>query len=254
MSEAEQIIDKQPEQPKTVQRSSPADKLPKEEIKVKKNPKAKKDMGKKPSEPIKGLNAVAVRNNYYRDGYRILKLATVIQGLIALVMGLVILYLINTQDVKYVYFATTEDGRLVKMSALSEPNLSAPALMSWSAQAVSQTMTFGFHDYKKRLQESSRFFTRAGWGKFTEALEKSGIMDGVESNQQVVTAAPKRAPIIVREGMSNGRYEWYVEIPMSITYKAGAKVRAESPLVRLKIVRVPKLENPHGVGIEQWIQ
>ena len=216
-------------------------------------PKAKPDTKAK-AQPIKGLNAVAVRNNYYRDGYRMLKLAAVFQALIALVLGVIILYLVNTQEVKYVYFATTEDGRLVKMSALSEPNLSTPALMSWSAQAVSQTMTFGFHDYKKRLQESSRFFTRAGWSKFTQALEKSGIMTAVESNQQVVTAAPKRAPVIVREGMKNGRYEWYVEIPMSITYKAGAKVRAESPLVRLKIVRVPKLENAHGVGIEQWIQ
>ncbi len=252
MSETDQITDTQ-EAPKTTMGSEASNAEPKE-IKVKRSVDTTKEPPKKPKAPIKGLNDIAVRNNYYRDGYRILKLATVVQGGLALVMAITILYLLNVQDIKYVYFATTEDGRLVKMSALSEPNLSSPALMSWSAQAVSQTMTFGFHDYKKRLQESSRFFTRAGWGKFTEALEASGIMDGVESNQQVVTAAPKRAPIIVREGMANGRYEWYVEIPMSITYKAGAKVRAESPLVRLKIVRVPKLENPHGVGIEQWIQ
>ena len=202
----------------------------------------------------KGLEAVALRNNFYRDGYRTLKLAVFLQAIALFMMGGVVFYMANAQEVKYVYFATTEDGRLVKMTPLSEPNLSTPALMSWSAQAVSQTMTFGFHDYRKRLQESSRFFTRPGWAKFTDALERSGIMETVEANQQVVTAAPSSAPVVLQEGIVNGRYEWLVEIPVNITYKAGSQVRSDLPRVRLKIVRVSKLESPHGVGIEQWLQ
>ncbi len=203
---------------------------------------------------VQGVSAVALRNHFYRDGYRLLKLAAIVQASVLLVLGVIILYLVMSKEIEYVYFATTADGRLVKMTALSEPNLSTPALMSWSAQAVAQTMTFGFHDYKKRLQESSRFFTRPGWAKFTEALEVSGIMGAVEEFKQVVTAAPVRAPVIVQEGMVNGRYEWVVEIPMNVTYKAGSKIRSEDPMVRLRIVRVPKLENPHGVGIEQWLE
>jgi len=207
-----------------------------------------------PPQSFKGLDAVVHRNNFYRDGYRTLKLAVFVQAIAVLMLGGVIFYMANKENVKYVYFASTEDGRLVKMSPLSEPNLSTPALMSWTAQAVAQTMTFGFHDYRKRLQESSRFFTRPGWAKFTEALEKSSIMTTVEANQQVVTAAPRSAPVVIQEGMVNGRYEWLVEIPMNITYKAGSKIRSDAPTVRLKIVRVSKLENAHGVGIEQWLQ
>lgn len=202
----------------------------------------------------RGLDAVLMRNDFYRDGYRALKMAVLALTLAVLLLGGIIFYLVNTQDIKHVYFATTEDGRLVKMLPLTEPNLSTPALMSWTAQAVAQTMTFGFHDYRKRLQESSRFFTRPGWAKFTEALEKSGIMDSVEANKQVVTAAPSSAPTLISEGIVNGRYEWLVEVPMNITYKAGSQVRADSPTIRLKIVRVPKLESAHGVGIEQWLQ
>jgi len=202
----------------------------------------------------KGLNAIALRNNFYRDGYRTLKLAVMVQALAILLMGGVIFYVINSKNIEYVYFATTEDGRLIKMSALAEPNLSTPALLSWSAQAVAQTMTFGYHDYRKRLQESSRLFTRPGWAKFTAALESSGIVSRVEDNNQVVTAAPTVAPKIVQEGIVNGRYEWRLEIPMNITYRSGTKVHSESPVVMLKIVRVPRLENPNGIGIEQWLQ
>lgn len=202
----------------------------------------------------KGLNAISLRNDYYRDGFRTMKMAVMLQALVILLLGVVILFMINSKKVEYVYFATTEDGRLVKMSALAEPNLSTPALLSWSAQAVAQTMTFGYHDYRKRLQESSRFFTRPGWAKFTAALEGSGIVGRVEDNNQVVTAAPTAAPKIVQEGIVNGRYEWRLEIPMNITYRSGSKVHSESPIVMLKIVRVPRLENPNGIGIEQWLQ
>jgi intracellular multiplication protein IcmL len=139
------------------------------------------------------------------------------------------------------------------MVALNEPNLSTPALMSWSAQAATEVMTFGFNDYRRRLQEASRNFTRTGWASFTGALDKSRILEMVQQNQQVVTAAPRSAPVLISEGMSNGRYQWQIEIPMVITYQAGSQTRADNLIVTLLIVRVSKLESPNGVGIEQWV-
>ena len=162
-------------------------------------------------------------------------------------------FVIHVHQPKNRYFATTEDGRLVPMVALSEPNLSSPALMSWSAQAATEVMTFGFNDYRRRLQEASRNFTRRGWESFTEALQKSRILVTVEANQQVVTAAPTGAPIIESEGLVRGRYQWVVQIPMVLTYQSGASTRSDSLLVTLVIVRVPRLESANGIGIEQWI-
>ena len=40
---------------------------------------------------------------------------------------------------------------------------------------------------------------------------------------------------------------------MMVTYQFGQQQRNVSMNVRLLIVRVPKLESPNGVGIEQWI-
>jgi intracellular multiplication protein IcmL len=204
-------------------------------------------------EILKTVGSVIVRNEFYRDGYRTLLRIAVIEAMI--IMGLVgaMYMVIQVHQPENRYFATTEDGRLVPMVALSEPNLSVPALMSWSAQAATEVMTFGFNDYKRRLQQASRNFTRLGWVSFTSALEKSRIIEMVEANGQVVSAAPASAPILISEGVVNGRYQWQVQVPLVVTYQAGSSVRDDKMLVTLLLVRVPKLESPNGVGIEQWI-
>ncbi|MCB1557239.1 MAG: DotI/IcmL/TraM family protein, partial [Alphaproteobacteria bacterium] len=123
----------------------------------------------------------------------------------------------------------------------------------WVAQASTEVMTFTFTDYRRRLQEASRNFTRKGWESFTKALEQSRIIELVEDNQQVVTAAPRGAPLLLEEGIRGGRYSWVVQIPMVVTYQSGSKSRSDNLMVTVVIVRVPRLESPNGVGIEQWI-
>lgn len=206
-----------------------------------------------PEEDMSGLGRVVVRNEFYRDGYRsLLRLAT-LQGFVILGLLGAMYFVIQVHQPENRYFATTEDGRLVPMVPLNEPNMSTPALMSWVAQSATEVMTFGFNDYRRRLQESSRNFTRRGWESFTQALSRSRIIEMVEANQQVVTAAPQGAPIIVSEGLVAGRYQWEVQMPLILTYQSGARTRTDNLLVTLIVVRVPRLESANGIGIEQWI-
>lgn len=200
-----------------------------------------------------GLGKVVVRNEFYRDGYRSLLKIALIQ--VFVIVGLIgaMYVVIQTHQPENRYFATTEDGRLVPMIALSEPNMSAPALMSWVAQASTEVMTFGFNDYRRRLQESSRNFTRRGWESFTQALQRSRIIEMVEANQQVVTAAPQGAPILESQGLVAGRYQWVIQLPIVLTYQSGSLSRSDNLLVTIVVVRVPRLESPNGIGIEQWI-
>ena len=204
-------------------------------------------------EDISGLGTVVVRNEFYRDGYRNLLRVIFLQGIVIVGLIMVMFYIVKVHQPENRYFATTEDGRLMPMVALNEANLSAPALMSWVAQSTTEVMTFGFSDYHRRLQEASRNFTRRGWDSFTSALEASRIIEMVEANQQVVSAAPRGAPIIQWEGLSQGRYQWIVQIPLVLTYQSGDRKQTKNMLVKVVIVRVPRLESPNGVGIEQWI-
>lgn len=221
--------------------------------KKEKPPEAPASENKVDKEVSSGLGTVVIRNEFYRDGYRSLLKMTLIQSAVILSLVGAMYYIIQVNKPQNLYFATTEDGRLIPMVPLSQPNLSTPALMSWVAQATTEVMTFGFNDYRRRLQESSRNFTKRGWESFTQALQRSRIIEMVEVNQQIITAAPKGAPILQSEGLVAGRYQWIVEIPLVLTYRSGAKTSNTGLLVTVTIVRVPRLESANGVGIEQWI-
>lgn len=199
------------------------------------------------------LDKVVLRNEFYRDGYRTLLKLALLEALIIVGLIFSMLFVIHVHQPENRYFATTEDGRLMPMVPLNQPNLSTPALMSWVAQATTEVMTFGFNDYRRRLQEASRNFTRTGWESFTTALQQSRIIEVVESNQQVLTAAPQGAPVLQSEGVVMGRYQWVVQLPMILTYQAGTRTRSDALLVTVVVVRVPRLESANGVGIEQWI-
>lgn len=200
-----------------------------------------------------GLGTVVIRNEFYRDGYRSLLKMALIQCVAIIGLIATMYYVVYTHQPQHFYFATTEDGRLIPMVPLSQPNLSTPALMSWTAQAATEVMTFGFNDYRRRLQESSRNFTKRGWESFTQALQRSRMIEMVEANQQVLSAAPKGAPILQSEGLVAGRYQWVVQIPLILTYQSGAKAQNSGLMVTIVVVRVPRLESPNGVGIEQWV-
>lgn len=200
-----------------------------------------------------GLGSVVVRNEFYRDGYRTLLRLTVLMALIIVGLVVAIFAIVNSRQPENRYFATTEDGRLIPMVPLNQPNLSTPALMSWVAQSSTETMTFGFNDYRRRLQNSSRHFTRQGWESFTSALSRARIIEGLESGQQIITAVPSGAPILQSEGLVAGRYQWVVQIPLTLTYQAGTRQRVQNMLVTVVVVRVPRLESANGVGIDRWL-
>lgn len=222
-------------------------------LKKKQNKKEALDPNAPPPEDTSGLGTVVIRNEFYRDGYRSLLRLCLIEGVVILFLLGAMYFVIHIHQPQDRYFATTEDGRLIPMVALNEPNLSTPALMSWVAQASTEVMTFGFNDYRRRLQESSRNFTRKGWESFTSALQKSRIIEMVEASQQVVTAAPAGAPILESEGLVAGRYQWIIQLPLVLTYQSGSLTKSDNLLVTVVVVRVPRLESPNGVGIEQWI-
>lgn len=203
--------------------------------------------------PRGALNAVVNRNEYYRDGYRSLMKIAFIEGIIIVSLVLVFLVYMNVHQGRDRYFATTADGRILQLVPLDQPNMSPAALMSWVSQAATEVMTFGFHDYQRRLQEASRHFTRRGWESFTTALQRSRIIESVETLQQVVTATPRSAPVLLQEGVFNGRYRWVVRLPLTVTFKSGSRTQSSNLEITITIERVPTLESPNGVGIASWI-
>ncbi len=199
------------------------------------------------------LMTVLVRNEFYRDGFRNMMWLAVIEAVV--IAGLLVTFIsfMNTTKAQDHYFATTADGRIIQLVPLGRPNMNTSALLSWAAQAGTAVMTFGFDDYQRRLQQSSRFFTRHGWQTFASALQSARIIESITALNQVVSAVPRSAPILTQEGIYNGKFRWIVQLPLTVTYQSGTSTRTDNMNVTLVIDRVPSLENPSGVGIDQWI-
>jgi len=211
--------------------------------------------GKAPPQqmPSGPLVSVVTRNEFYRDGFRKMINLAIFEAIIIVGLILTLIVYINNSKAQDRYFATTADGRIMQLVPLDRPNMSEAALMSWVSQAATDVMTFGYHDHVKQLQSASRYFTRTGWDSFTSALQRARIVESVKTLQQVVTAVPRSAPVLLRRGVVGGRYRWEVQLPIAVTYKGATEGRTDNLLLTLLIERVSALENPDGVGIDQWI-
>lgn len=199
------------------------------------------------------LVSVVTRNEFYRDGFRNLIKIVILEGIIIVGLILTLIVHINNAVSHDRYFATTADGRIMQLAPLSDPYLTESALVSWVAQAATEVMTFGFHDYQRRLQQASRHFTKSGWESFSAAMDQARIIEAVTAQRQVVVASPRSAPVIRQHGVSGGKYRWILEMPLQVEYRAKDQARTDNLRLRLVVERVSSLENPNGVGIQQWI-
>lgn len=153
----------------------------------------------------------------------------------------------------YITVAATPDGRILRLSPLSEPMMSGAALKNWTMTAAIESFTLGHHDWRMRLSAAREYFTNAGFDSFVKGLEDSLFLPRIRDNLQVSSAAAEGAPVITHARRINGRLAWSVEFPMLLTFTAGKQRRDERLLVRALVIRVPLSERTSGIGIAQLI-
>jgi intracellular multiplication protein IcmL len=198
------------------------------------------------------LNRQKIQTEFYRDRfYRLIQIALFNAVIMAAIIITTIFYMFQTKPDNR-FFATTIDGRILQLTPLDQQSMTPSQLYSWMVDASMETMSFGFHDYQRRLQNSTQYFTRDGWESFASMLQEMRIIETLEQRQMVLSMQPRSAPVLVQHGVVEGRYRWIVDIDFNITMQ-GAGISRSQPLhLRLTIERVPALENVAGVAIARW--
>lgn len=197
------------------------------------------------------LQLVTLRNNFYRDGYR----RVLVILLIMVVINVVLLGLLGymlTHRPEPQYFATTSDGKVIPMHALSEPLVTSAELLQWATVAATSANTYDFVNYRKALQDASEYFTPTGWREFQNALKSSNNLDTVISKKLAVSAVATGAPIILDRGLINGTYKWKVQLPLLITYESASTNISQPVVVTMLITRVSTLDTPKGIAIDAF--
>lgn len=198
------------------------------------------------------LNRQKLQTEFYRDRFhRLVQMALFNAVIIAALIITIIFYMFQTRPDDR-FFATTIDGRILQLTALDHQNLSDSALFAWLVEASMDTMSFGFHDFQRRLQSSTQYFTRDGWESFASMLQEMRLIETLEQGQMVVSMVPRSAPVVVQRGVVEGRYRWVIDMDFNVTLQGRGQGNARPLRLRLTVDRVPALENVKGVAIARW--
>ena len=152
------------------------------------------------------------------------------------------------------YFATTTDGQLLPLVPLDKPHQSAAEVSNFAVKAVTTSLTYDFANYRTDFNNALQYFTKpTGWNQFVDAVQKSQMLDLVQTRRLNTTAVANNA-VIVREGINDrGVYEWIVQIPLRVTYQSASEVTGQNFLITVNIERLQTYESPYAMAISRFI-
>jgi intracellular multiplication protein IcmL len=145
-----------------------------------------------------------------------------------------------------------QPARSKNESNLAEAYMTPAQVLVWANEAVVSTYTTNFVNYPQTLQTASHYFTPAAWKAYYETLKNSGQLETIIKKKLVVSTVATSAPIILNEGVKEGKYTWTVQMPVLIKYQNAHTAKTEHRVVNLSIVRTPQYIGTRGLGIQSF--
>jgi len=190
---------------------------------------------------------------WYRDQYKraMVVVAMLSLALIVSVTTNVVVYFAKPRPV---YFAATTDLRLAKMTPLGKPLISQGALLNWTAETVTETLSIDFLHWRKQLMRVRPRYSPDAFKQLIASLKSSGNLGMILSQRLSVTSTIAQAPVIIGRGSVEGRLVWKIEFPVLVSYESSAAVKNKQELVATVLVeRVSSLEKVQGIHVKQLL-
>lgn len=199
------------------------------------------------------LERVALRNSFYRDGFRSLVTGTPIIALCLLIsIGLNVVQF--NRPAQNHYFAIDSENRLVPIRSLSEPYITEAWLLNWVSTTVTRSYRIDPQNYKSQVMEMAPDYTSEGLQQYIDSLKSSGTIDFITKNLLVSSAIPTGTPLVVERNVTpSGVYYWRIQVPILVEYRSATKSAQKRRVVEVVVVRRQPLDSPKGVGISQFV-
>ncbi len=196
---------------------------------------------------------VQLKDDFYRDGFRVVMLSfAMVVATIALLI-IISLYFFFHQ-VLPINFPVYQDWRVQAEVPVNQPYLRVADLLQWVSQAVPALLTIDFINYDQELKKVAPYFTSNGWAKFMALTNTYLNHDDILKNKIFVQAQPSGAPVILNQGAVDGKYAWWVQIPIDVRYSGiEGNNRMTTFLIQVLVIRESTLDNLDGVVIDNLI-
>src|SRR3990167_4736563 len=99
------------------------------------------------------LQAIYLRNHYYRSGQRRTLTMFFITVLSNIALTIILMYVIMYPPAP-VYFPVSLNGRAIPILPLNIPNQSDQSIVQWTAQATIAAFSYSYVNYRDELQAS----------------------------------------------------------------------------------------------------
>lgn len=161
----------------------------------------------------------------------------------------------NNKDVPPRYIPLSEDGKMIPLMPLSEPNQSVGSINEFALQAVRKINRYDYYNWKEQLTEAQAYFSPDGWNEYLQQFQAANTINAVLSGKMVVSSEPTGDVRVVAQGHApdaDKTYVWKVEVPIKIMYMASVgagEANSQTGVITLTIIRIPTTINPRGIGI-----
>ncbi|MCB1563721.1 MAG: DotI/IcmL family type IV secretion protein [Alphaproteobacteria bacterium] len=101
---------------------------------------------------------------------------------------------------------------------LNLPHRSPAHLVEWVTTASSEVLTFEKSDYRAEIKDRKDRFDSNGLREYVAFLQERNIIKILEDGTFQVRSFVEEPPLLLNEGVVDGRYHWLYELPMMVSY------------------------------------
>lgn len=204
----------------------------------------------------RGVPVARLGNSYLMDGARRLQFLKILQLVIVIAFVVLVGLLANFTVTRHRLFATTVDGKLTAPPPLDQ-EIGDNVVNLWLVEAMTKSLTLGFHDFDLRMKEIRPFFNDRGWESYSRFLRtsyngQSNLRSLIENEYLTMSARISRPPQVIQRGLIRGVYSYQYRIDFDMTIEAASEARSGSFSYEITVERVTPEINPAGIAISQW--
>lgn len=195
---------------------------------------------------------VELNDSFYRDRFWKVILLFACMVIAIILLAVTSVYLMVTKPPPQ-YFRVGDEWRTQPIVPINQAYLARADILQWTRDALQQVFTLDFIHYQDELESYKKFFTPDGWIVFQNQINNYVNYDVMKTGMLFSVVAPDQAPYVVNQGLLSGRYAWWVQMPIRISFTGVSKKADEKLTLQVLVARVPTTENLDGVAIDNII-
>ena len=199
-----------------------------------------------------GVHVVRLEDNYYYDSFGKVIVVIGCLCLSIIFLGAISLYIFLNKP-EPVTFRVAEEWRVQAPVPIQQPYLTNPEVLQWVSEVVPRLFNLDFISINSQLADDKQYFTVNGYQIFLNQLNNYADKKMVQAYKIFVNGEPTSAPIILNQGVLSGRYAWWVQIPINISYAGARDKLDESLTLQVLVVRTDTTNNLTGILIHNVI-